>query len=140
VARINEPLSMFNQSLNPMDEKYEMWLELFDELSTDEKRQLLNKYYKEHSSTEDDVIYPFNSDGLEMLGCSTMDALDIIIKTYKGDVTLTDEYIRFNRSAQFESLSRLEVESEAQTYANNIFSEVDWTDFIDEFNLESEDD
>jgi hypothetical protein len=113
-----------------MEENYEAWYEEFDSLATDEKRELLNAYYDKHETL--DKLYKFDDCGLEDLLGTLCNPVDIICMTYHGDIDITDDYIRFSRNGySLETLSRSEVEREADEYAKGIFNEVNWHDKIE---------
>jgi hypothetical protein len=112
-----------------MDKNYELWYEEFDSLTTDEKVELLNKYHSKHY--EDDRIYPFDEFGLEDLLGGRPDPLSVIQKACCGNIkSMGDEYIRFTRSGNLESLSKGEVEEEADKCSKGIYEEVDWSELI----------
>jgi hypothetical protein len=114
-----------------MDKLYELWYEEFDALSTSEKLELLNKYYANHNEGLD-VIYKFDDNGLEDLLGGTRDYFDIIRMTYYGTVNMNHDYIRFMRNGgAFETLSRGDVEREADENAKGIYEEVNWHELID---------
>lgn len=113
-----------------MDKLFELWYEEFDLLLTSEKLELLNEYYANHNEGLD-VIYKFDDDGLEQLLGGGRDYFDIIRMTYYGTVDMNHDYIRFSRSCSFETLSRGDVEREADENAKGIYDEVNWHKLID---------
>ena len=116
--------------------KYETFVEKFNELSTSEKVAIFNDYCLEHGDP-DNMLNPFDEEFFEMAFMTPMEAARA---TFFGKIkNWSDDYIRFNRYGNLESVSTYEVDDEIEGYLEEIFEHEDtWKDYIED--EEEEDD
>jgi len=108
---------------------FERFSELFNELDFRDKLSIYNDYCLEYRSG-DDMIYDFDEEFFETSFSSPVDAARAV---YFGSInSWSDEYIRFNRYGNLESLSEYDVESMFEDEIKYIFEHCDvWENYIE---------
>lgn len=115
----------------------ELWIEQFDNLSTEKKVLLFNDYASENRP--DDTIFDFDDFFFDtFFQGKTIEA----VRAWhfggkpKNDGHLADncwnyEYIKFNGYANLETMSTYEAEEYCKLYANEIYENDDYDNYID---------
>ena len=107
--------------------RYEYFCELFDELTREERITLVNMYFSELDF--DNYIHEFTDDFFNTYFTSPLEAAQ---KVFFGNVqNWCDPYIRFNEYGNLESLTEYQAAEIADSYKNEIYENIDFSDYID---------
>ena len=107
--------------------RYEYFCELFDELTREERITLVNMYFSEFDF--DNYIHEFTEDFFNTYFTSPLEAAQ---KVFFGNVqNWCDPYIRFNGYGNLESLTDYQAAEIADSYKNEIYDNIDFSDYID---------
>lgn len=109
--------------------KYEIFIEKWSELSSEQKISCFIDYAREYNTDEE--IFPFDEEFFNVFFSSPIDA---VRAAYFGNIeSWNDEYIKFNGYANLVSLSEYQAEELADDYADEIYRHEDiWLEYIDE--------
>lgn len=119
-----------------MEEKrFEWFKERFNELSSSEKINLYNDYCDNNNN--DSRFYSFDEEFFDIFFTSSFDAARA---TYYGNISWSDEYIRFDNIGNLESLSEYQIISEAEDNLEYIYEWDGVSEYIDMSEFEDMDD
>lgn len=107
--------------------RYEYFRELFDELNNVDQISLANLYFSE--CDPDNYIHDFEEEFLNEYFSSPADAASAV---FFGNIqSWNDPYIRFNGYGNLVSMSEREAAERAQMVVNEIYENIDFSDYID---------
>lgn len=117
------------------EQRFEWFKERFNELSSSEKINLYNDYCD--NNNDDRRFYSFDEEFFDIFFTSIFDAARA---TYYGNISWSDEYIRFDNIGNLESLSEYQIISEAEDNLEYIYEWDGVSEYIDVSEFEDMDD